>query len=66
MAVWLGKQYLGQRDEVAWDFRASGIPMLSLVLPRASDAAAIQALASGERKPLEIAPADYEKVPADE
>jgi hypothetical protein len=62
MAIFLGKNYLQQSDQIRHDINGGG-PLLCVVLPRFSD---LQNGALIERRDadetLEIAPADYEKV----
>jgi hypothetical protein len=64
MGVWLGKQILGQRDEIQYDING-GVQVL-VVMPRpgvgqnASGMARIEA--EDAEAAVEIAPVDYEKI----
>ena len=69
MGVWLGKNILGQVDEVRHEL-SGGLAYLSVILPRALTLAGSGAqplIDAGEAdSPVEIEPADYESVPESE
>ena len=65
MGVWLGKNILGQVDEIRHDINGSITNYLSVILPRAELPAPVRLGAqplidSGETEDVEIEAADYE------
>ena len=67
MAIWLGKQYLGQTDEIKHAINGSLTSYLSVILPRAEQTATARLGAqplidSGEAEDVEIEATDYETV----
>jgi len=72
MAVWLGKQYLGQTDEIRHDLSLS--PNLTFVLPREIETPRMPVSvrpqlgeeAQDDEEAVEIEPADYEAVEPDD
>ena len=67
MGVWLGKNILGQVDEIRHDINGSITNYLSVILPRAEQTApaslgAQPLMDSGETEDVEIEAADYKKV----
>ena len=67
MGVWLGKNILGQVDEIRHDINGSITNYLSVILPRAEQTATARLGAqplidSGEAEDVEIEATDYETV----
>jgi hypothetical protein len=65
MGVWLGKNILGQVDEIRHDINGSITNYLSVILPRAEQTAPVRlgaqpVIDSGKTEDVEIEAADYE------
>jgi hypothetical protein len=62
MGVWLGKNILGQVDEIRHELFGNFSTQLQIVIPRSLDASTAPALGPGEDQDVEIEPADYSTV----